>query len=145
MISGFFNYASMHPVKTALYGVGLALATPFLLPWLAPALVAPAASLANIFALAAIGTGAAYAGINTIRNIGPLFHSASANSGKIMLGGFGLGVAAPYAAPLLGPSLAGPALAFAGVAAPAALLLGAALTGVKLVTRLTRPSVPRRV
>lgn len=147
MISRFFNYASMHPVRTALFGVGIALATPFILPYLAHTLVAPAMSLAKIFSLTAMGTGAFYGATHAARKIGPTFNSLSANSGKVFLSGLGVGIGAPMIAPLLaGTGLAAPMLALAGIFAPAALVVGAAFMGVKLLqhgANMFKPAAPR--
>jgi hypothetical protein len=135
MISNFFNNASMHPVKTALCGAAIILAVPFLAPFVAPvlgALTAPVASLATLFGFASVGTGSAYAAAHTFRH-------ASDNPGKVALGGLGLGIAAPFAAPVLGTAVA----AFAAAAAPWVLLGGATLMGVKLFSHLASPRAPQ--
>jgi len=142
MISNFFNYASMNPVKTVLIGVGVALATPYVLPWLMPSLVSPVASLAQLFSILAMGTGAVYAGDHLLKGAGPAANSATANGGKIALSGLGVGVAAPYVAPLLG-SLGAPAFALASVFAPAALVIGGALLAVHLAKPLFRTRAPQ--
>ena len=142
MISNFFNYASMHPVKTAMIGVGIALVTPFVLPYLMPSLIAPVVSLSKLFSILAVGTGAVYAGDHLLKGAGPSANSATANGGKIALSGLTVGVAAPFVAPLLG-SVGAPALALASVFAPAALVIGGALLAVHLAKPLFRPRAPQ--
>lgn len=148
MLSNFFNHASMHPVKTALYGGALILATPFIMPYLAPvllpSLMGPVASLAHIFGITAMVAGGANMAVHASNNIGPMFNSASHNGGKIALSGIGVGVAAPYVAPLLG-SLGAPALALAGIFAPAAIAIGAVLLATRLASPLFKapPAAPR--
>ncbi|MDB5491778.1 MAG: hypothetical protein JWO78_1627 [Micavibrio sp.] len=134
MISRAFNYASMHPVKTAAIGLGVKLATPFILPYLAPVLVAPAIALAGIFAPVAMCLGLGYLAVHAVRGIGPTFNAASSNSGKILAAGIGAKLAAPFAAPLLGSTLGVPlAVALGGIFAPVAIVGGGLLLGGALV------------
>lgn len=144
MLSGFFNHASMHPVKTALMGGALILAAPLIAPYLAPvigaSLVPAVASLGNILGIGGVVAGGANMAVNATRNIGPAFNNAS--GAKVALGGFGLGVLTPYVAPFLG-TLGAPTMAFAAAAAPWVILLGVGLIAAKKIGPLFSPAAPR--
>jgi hypothetical protein len=120
MLQNIFNSVSRNPIGTILLGAAVALGTPFILPMLAPMLVAPAITLSSIFAPAALGLG-------TLGLFGPMSPKLGDNGKHFFLGGLGFGALAPTVAPYLAamsPLLAAPVMTLATVVAPYALVIG---------------------